>query len=41
VSSIGSPSRANRTAILLAVLLVATLALEVWGIGSFVSGHLR
>jgi hypothetical protein len=32
MSPLGSPLRASRTAILLAALLLATLALEAWGI---------
>jgi hypothetical protein len=41
VSPLGSQSRASRTAFLLAGLLVAALALEIWGIGASVSGFLR
>ena len=41
VSPLGSQSRASRTAFLFAFLLLAALALEVWGIGASVSGLLR
>jgi len=41
MSPLGSPLRAGRFALILVALLLATMALEVWGIHASISTYLH